>query len=134
MTCVVDASVVVAALTDTTSTGRWAEAVLVEGPVAAPHLLPVEAASVLRRAALSGALPSDSASLAHRELASLHVELFPYVPLAERIWELRATVTSYDAWYVALAEHLGLELATLDLRLTRASGPRCTFRVPPGAD
>lgn len=132
MTRVVDASVVVAALTDNTSTGQWAEALLVDGPVAAPHLLPVEAASVLRRAALSGALTSDTASLAHRELASLPVEFFPYVPLADRIWELRSTVTSYDAWYVALAEQLGLELATLDLRLSRASGPRCTFRVPPG--
>jgi predicted nucleic acid-binding protein len=37
----------------------------------------------------------------------------------------------YDAWYVALAESLEAELATLDTRLARASGPRCGFRLSP---
>jgi len=57
----------------------------------------------------------------------LRLELFPFEPFAGRIWELRHTVTSYDAWYVALAEALKLPLATLDAALTRASGPNCKF-------
>jgi predicted nucleic acid-binding protein len=48
-------------------------------------------------------------------------------PFAERIWELRHAITSYDAWYVAIAEALRLPLATLDKRLARARGPKCEF-------
>jgi predicted nucleic acid-binding protein len=42
-------------------------------------------------------------------------------------------LTAYDAWYVALAESLGATLATVDLRLTHATGPRCAFATPPAA-
>ena len=56
MTLVVDASVVVAALIDGGSDGVWAESVLASQPLAAPHLLHIEAANVLRRAELSGAV------------------------------------------------------------------------------
>ena len=51
---------------------------------------------------------------------------------ADRVWELRSTVTAYDAWYVALAETLDATLATLDEKLSRATGPRCAFVVPQG--
>ena len=64
--------------------------------------MPVEVANVLRRSELAGNISSDVASLAHGELASLRLELFPYYSFADRVWELRRTVTSYDAWYVAL--------------------------------
>jgi predicted nucleic acid-binding protein len=124
---VVDASVVVAALVDSSHAGRWAEQMLGSGPLAAPHLLPVETADVLRRAALAGDISVDVASMAHDDLLSVRLELFSYLPFASRVWELRANVTAYDAWYVALAESLGVALATLDIRLTRAAGPRCKF-------
>ena len=100
-------------------------------PLAAPHLMPVEAANILRRAALAGDVSDDIASLAHADLLAVGVELFPYDLLAERIWELRGAVTAYDGWYVALAESLDAPLATLDGRLTRAPGPRCSFLGPP---
>lgn len=131
MTQAVDASVVVAALVDNGPVGRWAESVLAADSLAAPHLLPVEVANVLRRLALSGDISSDVAALAHAELGSLRVELFPYAPFAERSWSLRANLTAYDAWYVAVAESLGAPLATIDGRVRRASGTRCTFTVPP---
>jgi len=41
-----------------------------------------------------------------------------------RAFELRATVTAYDACYVALAEALEWPLCTDDRRLANASGPR----------
>ena len=56
---------------------------------------------------------------------------FPHRPCAVRIWELRSKVTTYDAWYVTLAEQLRAQLATLDARLARANGPRCEFTLPP---
>lgn len=131
MTLVVDASAVVAALVDAGPDGAWAASVLASEPLAAPHLMPVEAANILRRAARAGDVSEDVASLAHRDLVDLRVELFPYEPLAARVWELRGRLTAYDAWYVALAEEISSPIVTLDLRLSRAPGPRCGFLTPP---
>ncbi len=130
MTTVVDASVVAASLVDSGSTGDWADSVLLNRPLAAPQLLPVETASILHRMVASGELSGDRATLAHDKLLSLRAEMYPYVQLGRRVWELRETITSYDAWYVALAEWLDAPLATLDMKLSRAPGPRCRFITP----
>jgi len=53
---------------------------------------------------------------------------YPFEPFAARIWDLRESMTVYDAWYVALAERLGTELVTADRRLAAAPGPRCPVR------
>jgi predicted nucleic acid-binding protein len=229
VTVVVDASVVVAGLASGGAAGGWAESVLEGEPLAAPHILPVEAASILHRAERAGEISADAASLAYADLLRLRVEYFPYAPFAGRIWELcaalpgshpqaalvqrvefqmnqlqeesdrrdsearralsrgredlalaalqskaslreqlndlqaqfaqlqdqeanidavrlakteatrpgaapqagPATLSCYDAWYVALAEFLGVKLATLNARLARAPGPRCGFWLPP---
>lgn len=130
MTTVVDASVVAAALVDSGPLGAWAESMLLASPLAAPHLLPVETTSILRRMANVGTVSADVAALAHSELLSLRVELFPYAPFGRRVWELRETVSAYDAWYVALAELLDARMATLDIKLSRAPGTRCRFLTP----
>jgi predicted nucleic acid-binding protein len=131
MTTVIDASVIAAALVDSGSSGTWAESVLSAGSLAAPHLMPVETANILKRMANAGDISSDIAALAHSQLLSLRAELFPYSPFGERVWELRGNVTAYDAWYVALAEALDAPLATLDTKLSRAPGTRCRFLIPP---
>ena len=133
MTLVVDASLVVSALVDGGSIGSWAESLLTGEPLSAPHLMPVEVANILRRAAAAGEISADVAAMAHTDLLDMRVELFPYGPFAPRVWELRDNLTSYDAWYVALAEFLGSPLATLDLKLARTAGPRCGFETPPMA-
>ena len=130
MSLVADASVLVAATTDAGRDGSWAEEILASGPLVAPHLVLVEAASILRRLERVRTLTRLEATAAFRDLLRLEVDLLPFEPFAERIWELRPGVTSYDAWYVAVAEALGLPLATLDRRLSRASGPSCRFLVP----
>lgn len=130
MTLVVDASLVVAALVDGGDMGKWAEDVLLSDRLAAPHLMPVEVANILRRATLSGDVSPDTASLAHADLQALRLDLFPYGPVASRAWALRENLTLYDAWYVALAELLGAKLATLDGRLARSPGPACEFVLP----
>ncbi len=129
MTRVVDASVLVAALVDAGQAGQWAEVALAEGPLAGPELALVEASNILRRLELAGEISRLEATSAHRDLL-LALELFPFAPFAERVWALRANLTSYDAWYVALAETLDCPLMTLDRRLSRASGPRCDIIVP----
>lgn len=131
MTLVVDSGLVAAALVDSGPGGTWADHLLATDDLAAPHLMPVEVANVLRRAVMSGEISADTASMAHADLLSLRVELFSYEPFAARVWELRDNVTAYDGWYVALAESLGAQLATLDQRLSRAAGPRCEFATPP---
>jgi predicted nucleic acid-binding protein len=127
VTVIVDASTVVAALVDSGPAGRWAETVVTSGPLAAPHLMPVEVANILRRASIAGDISGEVAAMAHADLALLRVELFPYAPFAERVWELRPNVTAYDAWYVAVAETLDAKLATLDRRLATSAGPTCHF-------
>ena len=110
--------------------GTWAEGLLSSDHLAAPHLMPVEVANILRRALRAGEISGDTASLAHADLLALPVELFPYAPFGARTWELRTSITAYDGWYVAVAEALSASLATLDARLSRAAGPRCDFVVP----
>ena len=127
MTVVVDASTCVAALTDNGLEGRWAEDVVSRASIAAPQLVLVESTNVLRRLAGSGALSDLEASGAHRDLMTLALDLYPFEPLADRVWALRQNLSSYDAWYVALAEALDAPLATLDGRLMNAPGPRCAF-------
>jgi len=129
---VVDAAFVVAALVDSGPDGTWAETLMAGDTLAAPHLMPVEVANILRRKVLAKEISTDNASMAHTDLLDLRIELFPYAPFASRVWDLRHTLTAYDAWYVALAESLDAKLATLDLRLSRATGPRCAFQTPPG--
>jgi predicted nucleic acid-binding protein len=133
MTVVVDSSVVVAALVDGGSDGSWAQRQLTGQRLIAPQHMPVEVANVLRKSALIGEISRDTASLAHQELLELRVTLFGYRGLGHRVWELRDNVSAYDAWYVALAEHLEAPLITLDRKLTRASGPLCQFHTPRAA-
>lgn len=131
MTVVVDSSAVVAALVDAGADGQWAQTELTGEGLAAPHLMPVEVANILRRAVLAGDLSVDVAALAHEDLVRLRVDLFPYEPHAQRVWELRENLTAYDAWYVALAEALRVPLVTLDRRVAGAPGLGCDIHLPP---
>ena len=130
MIIVVDASAVIAALVNYGDNGRWAERQLRSVRLAAPHLMPAEAANVLRRAEYNGKISSDVAGLVYRDLIDLPVELHSFDRFATRVWELRGTIASYDAWYVAIAELLDAPLVTLDVKLSRAPGPTCRFELP----
>ena len=133
MSAVVDASVLVTALVARLA-GPWARASISQDALAAPELALAEATNILRRLELSGSVSRLEATAAHRDLLRLKIELYPFAPFAGRVWELRANLTVYDAWYVALAEALDWPLLTLDRRLSRASGPRCEVVVPPAGD
>lgn len=132
MTVVVDASLVAWSLVDDGPAGDRAREAMAGTQLTAPAHLPVEVSSVLRRLVLRGGLGREVAAVAHADLAALPAVLFPFEAFALRIWELHATVTPYDAAYVALAEALDAPLVTADGRLARAPGPRCRFLVTPG--
>jgi predicted nucleic acid-binding protein len=124
---VVDSSTVVAALVAIGPHGAWAEELVAAHALYAPELVLVEATNVLRRLELSNRITTPEASAAQGDLMQLEIELFPFEPFAERIWELRQSLTSYDAWYVAIAEAFEFPLATLDDRLAKSNGPKCEF-------
>ena len=131
MTVVVDASALVAVLIDSGREGEWAESILSDSAPAGPELALVEASNILRRLERAGEISRLEATSGHRDLLRLDVTLFPFAPFAERVWTLRHNLTSYDAWYVALAEALGCPLLTLDARIGRAQGPSCGIVTPP---
>ena len=132
MTVVVDASLLVAALVDSGREGVWAESTMAEGSLAGPELVLAEVSNILRRLERIGEISRLEANSAHRDLLRLDPDLFPFAPFADRVWALRSNLTSYDAWYVALAEALECPLVTLDRRLNRATGPTCEILTPPG--
>ena len=131
MTKVVDASVNTAAPVGSGQEGRWGRWYTWLRPVGRSGVGSGGAGNILRRLERGEEISRIEASSAHGDLLRLDMELFPRAPFAERTWALRDNLTSYDAWYVALAEALDCSLATLDRMLSRASCPTCEIIAPP---
>lgn len=123
----VDASAFVALLVDDGPLGRQARAAYAEHDFAAPELLPYEVANVLRRLSQRSLVSERVARRALTDIGLVRVSILPFAALADRIWELRANLSAYDAAYVAVAEHLDVPLFTFDRRLRAAPGVRCRF-------
>jgi predicted nucleic acid-binding protein len=126
---VVDASVIATALADDADDGDRARARIRGEGLAAPELMDLEVASVLRRQLRAGAIDLRRAEFALNDLAELPVRRVSHEPLLLRCWQLRDNLTVYDAAYVALAEALDADLLTGDRRLASATGPRCRIEV-----
>jgi len=124
---VADASAAVAALT----ADGLARERLGRVPVHAPHLIDYEVASAMRRRVISGDITETSGKRALAQWSKIGVERYPAGGLLARMWELRRSLTAYDAAYAALAEALSCPLVTADGRLARAPGLRCEIQVVP---
>jgi predicted nucleic acid-binding protein len=98
-------------------------------PLHAPHLLDVEVAQVLRRYVRDKTLTAQRGQEALEDLCGAPLNRYPHDFLIPRVWELRATLTAYDAVYVALAELLGAALLTCDRQIASASGHHANVEV-----
>ena len=131
---VVDASFVMVLLSNGSDvTTTWANDVIRGADLVAPHLMPVEVTSALRTGERREIITHEQAARTYQDLVDLDVELYPFEPFAARVWELRHSVSPYDAWYVALAERLEVPLVTLDRRLASAADTRCEFTLAPSS-
>lgn len=126
---VVDASVLAPALADDDVSGDTARERLRGEELVAPDLVDLEVASTYRRQLAAGDLDMRRADLALVDLAELPMRRVTHGPLVGRCWELRQSMTIYDAAYVALAELLDATLITADARLAKAPGSRCAIEV-----
>jgi predicted nucleic acid-binding protein len=88
----------------------------------APHLIDVEVAQVVRRYAVNGEIDGERGRAVLADLADLPLRRYPHDFLLPRVWDLRNSLTAYDAVYVALAEALDAPLLTRDKRLAAAAG------------
>lgn len=99
------------------------------GYLNAPELFNVEVLNGIRGLCLRGQLDLEDAERALTSLPELPIVRHQHGPLLERAWELRRSVSPYDALYVALAEALDAPLVTCDCRLGRAHGHRARIEV-----
>jgi len=106
-----------------------ARAHLAHEAVVTPHLADSEILHALRARVLRGEIEEPAAKRAIGVWGRLGLQRIGVSGLLDRIWELRANLSAYDATYVAVAETHDAPLVTADGRLARAPGPRCTITV-----
>jgi predicted nucleic acid-binding protein len=126
---VVDASCLYEVVADTARADDVRARLALDPDHAAPSLIDAEVVGIIRRDHLLGRLDATAANQAVQDLRDWPGERFGHQPLVDRVWELRRSVRSWDAFYVALSEVMRATLVTSDSRLARSSGPRCAIEV-----
>ena len=130
MNLVVDASVLSELLLRST-VGAKAESIMkdYEGRLHVPELVIPEVVSVVRRLRRAETINIVEAEFILFSLGSFPAQRWPMDGLVPRAWELRDSMSAYDAMYVSLAEVLGADLLTMDQRLAQTvkSVARCSI-------
>jgi predicted nucleic acid-binding protein len=119
---VVDAAAVVDALSGLAGTDEL-RAYLATEDLHAPTLVDFEVVSALRGLTLRGDMTATRAADLLSDFDDLPLQRWPSADaMRRRAFELRHSVSAYDAAYVALAEGLECSLVTRDARLARSCG------------
>ncbi|MCZ3389260.1 MAG: PIN domain-containing protein [Actinomycetia bacterium] len=126
---IVDASCLFEVVAGSASAETVRQRMALDNDQIAPHVVDVEVLGVVRKHRLLGLLDDTAAAQAVEDLRDWPGERFGHRSLLERAWELRDTVRSWDAMYVALAEIMDGTLLTLDARLARVQGLECLIEV-----
>ncbi|HET9217534.1 MAG TPA: type II toxin-antitoxin system VapC family toxin [Terriglobia bacterium] len=125
-----DASAVIELLLNSSSGSRVAERVFADDEsLHVPHLIDLEVAQVLRRYVLSKDMAPDRAFEALNDFVDLPLHRYTHIDFLTRIWELRTSLTAYDAVYVSLAEALDATLLTCDVKLGNSHGHAARIEV-----
>lgn len=97
--------------------------------LAAPDVIHAEVASGIRSLLARRELDARRATEAMADLIALPIRVTPHRVLLPRCWELRDTLTIYDASYIALAEALDVVLVTADRGMARSRRRRCRVEL-----
>jgi predicted nucleic acid-binding protein len=129
---VVDASVIVDLLAaDDVHRRKIARDRLTNGDaIFAPAYIDIEVVAALRGLARRSDVLADDAPLLIRQWLRMPIRREPLAhAITDRIWQLRANMTAYDAGYVALAEQLTASLLTCDRKYAGVPGLRCPVEL-----
>lgn len=120
---VADASALLELILGTTRAERVGAMALAAGErLHAPYLLDIEIVQGLRRMVQLRNITAARAEQALEDFGDFLIERHAHVELLPRVWQLRESVTAYDAAYLALAEALEAPLLTCDAKLARSRG------------
>jgi predicted nucleic acid-binding protein len=127
---VLDASVLIEVLLRTPDAELLGERLFETGPTLhGPHLIDAEVAQVVRRLVRTREIDDAYGQMAVADLVVFPLRRHPHTALMVRVWELRNSLTAYDAIYVALAEALDAPLLTRDARLAKTGGHRARIEL-----
>ncbi len=126
---VADASAVVEVLLNTPSGLEIRRRFGMEEEIDVPHLLDLEVLQVLRRYDRTSTLDAQRMEEALQDYEDLPLRRHSHRVLLPRIWELRHSLTAYDATYLALAELLDAPLITRDRAFASIKGHRAQVLV-----
>ncbi len=132
---VVDASIVVRLLQNRREDFELRERFARERRVHAPALIDAEVTSAIRGLLLTSKLSIqitvERAEQMLDDFADLPLVRYPMQPCQRRALALRDNFTAYDAFYVALAELLGMPLLTDDRKFEKAPAQRIAIETWP---
>jgi predicted nucleic acid-binding protein len=98
--------------------------------VFAPALLIPESLNALKKQVSRKLLSPQRAAVAMRRIHTAPIDMVSMHNLTEHIWQLSGTFSTYDACYVALAQHLDTALFTCDIKLANEARRHISVLVP----
>lgn len=101
------------------------------GVIFAPAIIDLETLNTIHKWVRRGSMTVETADGFAENVRDIPIARSGHQPLLPRIWQLRHSITTYDAAYVALAEELDIPLVTCDAKLGGANSHHAKIEVYP---